>query len=265
MKNPFKVAPRCVQWASVILFALPVLDMVVALSAIPALTLLSQWRERLLPTSIIWCFALGLLYGINVVRIGYIAMVLLGLFNQVVIIGSFGFPLTGAVYDFTGVLVPVISLVLTFLPAANRYFTPKSYETNRAKTSKFRIVALVIGIPCALWGGVLVYRFVASSIRNAPQINQEREKINRAGQEAQVLNNLRLLATAASQYYFEHSATTAEYSELVGTNRFITRLPSVAGEKYPDKYDRDAVLVAVMPDGIRLSYDPQTGQTSRYR
>ena len=46
------------------------------------------------------------------------------------------------------------------------------------------------------------------------------------------MNNLRQLAAAAEQHYVETGTTTATYDQLVGPQRYIKVLNSVAGENY---------------------------------
>jgi hypothetical protein len=47
MRNPFQIAPRCVQWAAVTLLALPVFNIVVALNVTSFGRFLSLWRITL--------------------------------------------------------------------------------------------------------------------------------------------------------------------------------------------------------------------------
>jgi hypothetical protein len=81
--------------------------------------------------------------------------------------------------------------------------------------------------------------------------------------DIQIGNNLRLLIAATNQFALEHSGAAAKFSDLVGPNKLITRLPSVVGETYPEEYSPGTDPVAVMPDGTILSYDQNTFQTRR--
>ena len=58
------------------------------------------------------------------------------------------------------------------------------------------------------------------------------QKTRTASQEKAVMNNLRQLAAAAEQHYVETGTTTATYDQLVGPQRYIKVLNSVAGENY---------------------------------
>lgn len=58
------------------------------------------------------------------------------------------------------------------------------------------------------------------------------QKVRTASQDKTVLNNLRQLASAADQYYLEKGVTQVAYTELVGTDKYITKMNKVADELY---------------------------------
>jgi type IV pilus assembly protein PilA len=58
------------------------------------------------------------------------------------------------------------------------------------------------------------------------------QKVRTASQDKTVLNNLRQLASAADQYYLEKGVTQVAYAELVGTDKYITKMNKVADEVY---------------------------------
>lgn len=58
------------------------------------------------------------------------------------------------------------------------------------------------------------------------------QKVRTASQDKTVLNNLRQLASAADQYYLEKGVTQVAYTELVGTDKYITKMNKVADEAY---------------------------------
>ena len=69
MRNPFQIAPRCVQWAAVTLVALPVFNIVAALNVTSFGRFLSLWRITLPNLGVQLGLAVGLLFGLNLVRI----------------------------------------------------------------------------------------------------------------------------------------------------------------------------------------------------
>jgi hypothetical protein len=272
--NPFKAAPRCVQWASVLLIALPIFDLLVALGSTSTSAVLAQWSARLLPTATLWAVAIGLLWGINVVRIIFALLMLQALFTQFIITASYGPLFSNWTYNATWVAVPMVSLILCFLPGANRYFKRQTGEAAgrppaAAGTAKSHSVAIGTILILALGLGIMAvgyYKWVVPRAREqSRRMEQEHERINRGGQEIQVFSNLRLLATAANQFYLDYSTSTALYIDLVGNDKFVSNLSAVAGERYPDTFTRGEEIAAVMPDGVHLSLDPETGRTRRYR
>ncbi|WP_199226824.1 hypothetical protein [Opitutus sp. ER46] len=58
------------------------------------------------------------------------------------------------------------------------------------------------------------------------------QKVRASSQDKAVLNNLRQLSSAADQYYLETGKTTATYDDLVGPDKYVRQLHSVAGEDY---------------------------------
>jgi len=56
--------------------------------------------------------------------------------------------------------------------------------------------------------------------------------IRNSSREKAVLENLRQLDVAAQQYYLEQGSETAPYEALVGPEKYIEQLRSVAGEDY---------------------------------
>ncbi len=59
-------------------------------------------------------------------------------------------------------------------------------------------------------------------------------KVRETSQQKAVLNNLRQIASAASQYFVDAGVTEAAYDDLVGTNKYVKTLNPVAGESYKE-------------------------------
>jgi len=76
------------------------------------------------------------------------------------------------------------------------------------------------------------------------------QKVRATSQEKAVTNNLRQLASAAQQYFLEEGATTAAWSDLVGTDKYINQIETVATESYPQTItigDTQLVITGGLP------------------
>lgn len=72
-----------------------------------------------------------------------------------------------------------------------------------------------------------------------------------------MLNNLRQLAAASDQFYLEKGKTTVTYDQLVGPDKYIKRIESLAGENYRAiEFAQGKPLRITTVDGYSLSYDP---------
>jgi type IV pilus assembly protein PilA len=59
------------------------------------------------------------------------------------------------------------------------------------------------------------------------------QKVRATSQEKAIVNNLRQLASGADQYFLENGVTTVVQSNIVGTDKYVKTLATVAGETYP--------------------------------
>lgn len=83
------------------------------------------------------------------------------------------------------------------------------------------------------------------------------QKVRTASQQKAVLNNLRQFAAAGDQYCLEHGVTRAGYPDLVGPDKYIRELNSVAGEDYRSLiYQQGRSLRVRLPDGRVVEYGP---------
>lgn len=81
------------------------------------------------------------------------------------------------------------------------------------------------------------------------------QKVRIASQDKAVLNNMRLLAGAANQYFLEYGQNQVSFGHLVGPNHYIKSFQVVAGETYPTDYSHDMPIVVTNIAGQRtLSY-----------
>jgi type IV pilus assembly protein PilA len=68
-------------------------------------------------------------------------------------------------------------------------------------------------------------------------------KIRAAAQEKTIINNLRQLSSAAQQYFLENGVSTAAWADLVGTEKNIKTIATVAKENYPLIYNQTDTLI----------------------
>ena len=83
------------------------------------------------------------------------------------------------------------------------------------------------------------------------------QKVRVASQEKAVLNNARQMAAAADQYYLEKGATFVAEGDLVGPDKYVKALNSVANEAYPANYTQGVTITIVGVANARtITYAP---------
>lgn len=74
------------------------------------------------------------------------------------------------------------------------------------------------------------------------------QKVRKSSQDKAITNNLRQLSGAAQQYFLERGASSANFTDLVGTDttdRYIKSIQTVRGELYPAVLNAtDTVIIA---------------------
>jgi len=79
-----------------------------------------------------------------------------------------------------------------------------------------------------------------------------------------ILNNLRQIDAARTQYRLENNADPASVDALVGDNGYIRRLSTVGGESYSDlSMGAGQILSVTTPDGTVVTYDPSGATTTQ--
>lgn len=82
------------------------------------------------------------------------------------------------------------------------------------------------------------------------------EKVRSSSQEKAITNNLRMLSTAADQYYLEHGVNAVTYAQLVGPEKekYVHNLTAVTGEDYSHlRFRQGLALKVTTPDGRTIS------------
>src|SRR6185436_17995104 len=62
------------------------------------------------------------------------------------------------------------------------------------------------------------------------------QKVRQSSQDKTVLSNARQLSAAADQYYLENGVSTVALTALVGSDKYVKQINTVAGETYPTNY-----------------------------
>jgi len=77
------------------------------------------------------------------------------------------------------------------------------------------------------------------------------QKVRLASQDKAVLNNARLLASAADQYMMQQGVTAVNASQLIGPANFVKVLNAIAGETYPTDYTQAVTITITGVAGAR--------------
>jgi type IV pilus assembly protein PilA len=82
-------------------------------------------------------------------------------------------------------------------------------------------------------------------------------KVRQSSQDKTVTNNARQLSAAADQYFLENGVTTCASSNLVGSDKYVKAINTVAGETYPSSYTQGITITISGIAGARtVTYAP---------
>jgi type IV pilus assembly protein PilA len=77
------------------------------------------------------------------------------------------------------------------------------------------------------------------------------QKVRSASQDKTVLNNARQLGSAADQYFLENGTSTALLGDLVGSDKYVKVINTVANESYPADYTQGIAITISNIAGAR--------------
>ncbi len=82
------------------------------------------------------------------------------------------------------------------------------------------------------------------------------QKVRTSSQDKAVLCNIRQLAAAADQFFLENGTTVVRYEDLVGPDKYVKSLRTIAGEDYLANFPfrRGGILSAEFPNGRIINY-----------
>lgn len=83
------------------------------------------------------------------------------------------------------------------------------------------------------------------------------QKVRQASQDKAIINNARQLAAGADQYFLESGVSTCAQTDLVGTEKYVKGLQTVAKETYPASYTQGVTITVTGVAGSRnVTYAP---------
>lgn len=82
------------------------------------------------------------------------------------------------------------------------------------------------------------------------------QKVRETSQDKAITNNLRMLASAADQYFIETGKNSVQTNELIGPSAYIKEIVVVDDETYPSFITTsDTEIVATLSDGSIIAID----------
>jgi type IV pilus assembly protein PilA len=77
------------------------------------------------------------------------------------------------------------------------------------------------------------------------------QKVRANSQDKTVLNNMRILAAAADEYFMEYGTDTVAITSLIGSSAYVRAINTVANESYPLVYTQATPIVVTGIAGAR--------------
>lgn len=83
------------------------------------------------------------------------------------------------------------------------------------------------------------------------------QKVRQSSHDKAVLNNARQLSAAADQYFLENGVSTVASTNLIGSDKYVKAVNTVAGETYPTDYTQGVAITISGIAGVRtVTYAP---------
>lgn len=134
---------------------------------------------------------------------------------------------------------PVVALAVAVTVVMGWTGIKRGWDTRRALDFGWLLVVVVV-VPCGCMMMVPAFARVRPSSQNKA-----------------VLNNARVLSAAADQYFLENRVTTCRFEDLVGPDKYVKAINTVAGETYPDCYTAGVTITVNGLAGVRtITYAP---------
>lgn len=75
------------------------------------------------------------------------------------------------------------------------------------------------------------------------------QKVRTSSQDKAILNNARQLGAAADQYFLEQGTTNVGIADLVGADKYVKALNTVAREQYPQTFTQGTTITIAKVGG----------------
>ena len=83
------------------------------------------------------------------------------------------------------------------------------------------------------------------------------QKVRQSSQDKAVLNNARQLSAGADQYFLENGVSSVASADLVGPDKYVKAVNTVAGEGYPTAFTQGVTITITNVAGARtITYAP---------
>jgi type IV pilus assembly protein PilA len=83
------------------------------------------------------------------------------------------------------------------------------------------------------------------------------QKVRQSSQDKAVLNNARQLSAASDQYFLENGVSSVASTNLVGSDKYVKAINTVALETYPAGYTQGQTVTVMGVAGARtITYSP---------
>ncbi len=81
------------------------------------------------------------------------------------------------------------------------------------------------------------------------------QKVRATSQTKAITNNLRQLASGADQHFLEAGVTQAALTDIVGTDKYVKTLTTVAGETYPTQVSEGVDITVTTAAGDAVTFE----------
>ena len=83
------------------------------------------------------------------------------------------------------------------------------------------------------------------------------QKVRQSSQDKAVLNNARQLSAGADQYFLENGVSSVASSDLIGADKYVKAVNTVAGETYPAGFTQgEAITIDSVAGARTITYAP---------
>lgn len=83
------------------------------------------------------------------------------------------------------------------------------------------------------------------------------QKVRQSSQDKAVLNNARQLSAGADQYFLENGVSSVASTNLVGADKYVKAVNTVAGETYPAGFTQgQAITISGVAGARTITYAP---------